>query len=87
MTRDAIPPPHPISRRTVLGGLATKIAVCAMPVSAQRNAPDTKAIPSTGEQQPIVSLGRWIAFNVGDDSQLLDERAAVVAAFSTPVAG
>jgi len=41
----------------------------------------TRPIPSTGEQIPVVGLGTWITFNVGRDPQLLDECAAVMAAF------
>src|SRR5690606_31951781 len=41
----------------------------------------TRPIPSTGERMPIVGLGTWITFNVGDDPVLLDECAAVMAAF------
>jgi diketogulonate reductase-like aldo/keto reductase len=41
----------------------------------------TKPIPSTGERVPVVGLGSWITFNVGNDPGLLDECAAVIAAF------
>jgi diketogulonate reductase-like aldo/keto reductase len=41
----------------------------------------TKPIPSSGEQLPAVGLGTWITFNVGDDPELKDECAAVMAAF------
>lgn len=41
----------------------------------------TKSIPSSGEQLPAVGLGSWITFNVGDDAELKDECAAVMAAF------
>jgi diketogulonate reductase-like aldo/keto reductase len=44
-------------------------------------APLTKPIPSSGEQLPAVGLGTWITFNVGDDPELKDECAAVMAAF------
>jgi diketogulonate reductase-like aldo/keto reductase len=43
--------------------------------------PLTKPIPSSGEQLPAVGLGTWITFNVGDDPELKDECAAVMAAF------
>ena len=38
----------------------------------------TRPIPSTGEQIPIVGLGTWITFNVGNDPELLEECAAVM---------
>jgi diketogulonate reductase-like aldo/keto reductase len=41
----------------------------------------TRAIPSTGESIPVVGLGTWITFNVGDDPELRDECAAVMKAF------
>ncbi|HKU86014.1 MAG TPA: aldo/keto reductase [Casimicrobiaceae bacterium] len=36
-------------------------------VSAQDAALVTRAIPSTGERLPVIGLGSWITFNVGDD--------------------
>lgn len=41
----------------------------------------TRAIPSTGEALPIVGLGTWITFNVGNDPVALDNCAGVVRAF------
>ncbi len=41
----------------------------------------TRPIPSSGERLPLVGLGSWITFNVGDDRLLQDECAAVIAAF------
>lgn len=41
----------------------------------------TRPIPSSGEELPRVGLGSWITFNVGDDRQLQDECADVIAAF------
>ncbi|MGB3721063.1 MAG: aldo/keto reductase [Proteobacteria bacterium] len=41
----------------------------------------TRPIPSTGELMPVVGLGTWITFNVGNDPELLEECAAVMAAF------
>lgn len=40
-----------------------------------------RPIPSSGEQLPLIGLGTWITFNVGDDPMLLDECAAVMSAF------
>jgi diketogulonate reductase-like aldo/keto reductase len=44
-------------------------------------APLARAIPSSGEKLPVVGLGTWITFNVGDDPVLRDESAAVMKAF------
>ena len=43
--------------------------------------PLTRPIPSSGERLPVVGLGSWITFNVGDDPELRDECAAVMQAF------
>lgn len=75
------------SRRTVLRALATGAAAALLrPVdglagAAPRAAPLTRAIPSSGEKLPMVGLGTWITFNVGDDPELRDESAAVMQAF------
>ncbi len=41
----------------------------------------TRAIPSTGEALPLVGLGTWITFNVGNDARARDACAEVVRAF------
>lgn len=41
----------------------------------------SKAIPSTGEPIPLVGLGTWITFNVGDDRVAQDAGAEVMRAF------
>ena len=48
---------------------------------AQPVAPLTRPIPSSGESLPVVGLGTWITFNVGDDPELRDECTAVMKAF------
>lgn len=53
-------------------------ALAAVPEAA---APLARAIPSSGELLPVVGLGTWITFNVGDDPVLRDESAAVMRAF------
>jgi diketogulonate reductase-like aldo/keto reductase len=44
-------------------------------------APITRAIPSSGEQVPVVGLGSWSTFNVGRDTALRDECTEVIRAF------
>lgn len=46
-----------------------------------RDAPMTRPIPSSGEAIPVVGLGTWITFNVGNDPQARDACAAVMRAF------
>jgi diketogulonate reductase-like aldo/keto reductase len=71
------------TRRAVLRAMAaTAAAALFRPLSALAHAaPITRPIPSTGEQLPVVGLGTWITFNVGDDAELREECAAVMRAF------
>ncbi len=41
----------------------------------------TRPIPSSGEQLPVVGLGSWITFNVGNDDAARNSSAEVVRAF------
>jgi diketogulonate reductase-like aldo/keto reductase len=41
----------------------------------------TRAIPSSGEKLPLVGLGSWITFNVGDDPAARDSCAEVMRVF------
>jgi diketogulonate reductase-like aldo/keto reductase len=72
----------PLNRREVLGSLAGASAAALLPelVLAQA-APLTKPIPSSGEAIPVVGLGSWITFNVGDDTVARDDRTEVMRAF------
>ena len=72
------------TRRRLLGGAMGAAAVTAMRAShAQgRSAqPASKTIPSTGEAIPVVGLGTWITFNVGNDTLARDACSEVVRAF------
>src|ERR671924_1576835 len=73
---------RPVTRRTVLAGGAA-LAALALPSPVRAQAPHvlTRPIPSSGETIPAIGLGTWITFNVGDDPELRDECAAVMAAF------
>jgi len=67
------------TRRAVLGGLA------ALPFAGRlaraQQAPISRVIPSTGEELPVIGMGSWITFNVGEDQRLRDERAKVLRIF------
>ncbi len=68
------------TRRTFLQSSAA--AGILLPAArAAAEAPATRAIPSSGEALPMVGLGTWITFNVGEDPKLKDECADVMAAF------
>jgi diketogulonate reductase-like aldo/keto reductase len=73
-----------LSRRKMLGSLAaTGAAALVRPATAiaQQSAILTRPIPSTGEALPVIGLGSWITFNVGDDSIARDDCAEVMRAF------
>jgi diketogulonate reductase-like aldo/keto reductase len=66
-----------MKRRTLL---QLSPLLLAGPVLAQAG-PLTRAIPSSGEQLPLVGLGTWITFNVGQDPPARAQCAEVMAAF------
>ncbi|MCG5483139.1 MAG: aldo/keto reductase [Sinorhizobium meliloti] len=70
------------TRRAVVQGLGIGMSLPLMP-RAWGQAADltTRVIPKSKEALPLVGLGTWITFNVGDDPVLMDECAAVIAAF------
>ena len=66
------------TRRTFVQASLATAAAALLPISlhAQQGLPARRPIPSTREAIPIVGLGTWITFNVGDDPVLRDECAA-----------
>lgn len=71
-----------VTRRSLLIGTAAVGFAAGFPrAQAQSLASVRKVIPSSGETVPAVGLGTWTTFNVGNDPVLLDESAAVMAAF------
>lgn len=73
-----------LTRRTLLQGMlsvAAAGALAPLDALAQREAPLMREVPSIGERLPLVGLGSWITFNVGDDPVLLEECTAVMEAF------
>jgi diketogulonate reductase-like aldo/keto reductase len=67
----------------MLGAMAAGAAAAMLrPFAALAQAtPITRPIPSSGERLPVVGLGTWITFNVGDDLELRNECAAIMRAF------
>lgn len=70
-------------RQWLAGALAAPVALAwsaraATPAAAR---PVTRRIPSSGEALPVVGLGTWITFNVGNDPRARDACAEVVRAF------
>lgn len=72
-----MPPVSPSRRRL----LASLLALPAFAHAQRRPALLTRAIPSSGEQLPVVGLGSWITFNVGRDPEARAECAAVMRQF------
>jgi diketogulonate reductase-like aldo/keto reductase len=76
--------PLTISRRTLLASLAAAGAGSLLrPLAAAAEGPAilTRPIPSSGEALPVVGLGSWITFNVGNDTAARDSCAEVMRAF------
>ncbi len=82
---NAFPLPAPGRRRWLGGALGAAALASAWPVVSNAQAAAgsviTRRIPSSGEVLPVVGLGSWITFNVGNDSQARDACAEVVRAF------
>jgi diketogulonate reductase-like aldo/keto reductase len=73
-----------LTRRAVLGSLAATGAASLFPTpgaGARTGQVLTKKAPSTGEELPVVGLGSWVTFNVGEDVIARDECTEVMRAF------
>jgi diketogulonate reductase-like aldo/keto reductase len=70
-----------VSRRAFLGMLGATSALGTRSAEAATDPILTRAIPSTGERVPVIGMGTWITFNVGDDEALREQRAQVLLAF------
>jgi diketogulonate reductase-like aldo/keto reductase len=75
--------PRAFSRRLLLRSVAATGATAfwLRPLAAQRAPILTRAVPSSGEALPLVGLGSWITFNVGNDPVARDACAEVMRAF------
>jgi diketogulonate reductase-like aldo/keto reductase len=73
-----------LSRRTLLTSLAAAGAESALrpfAAAAERSPILTRTIPSSREALPVVGLGSWVTFNVGNDAAARDSCAEVMRAF------
>ena len=73
-----------LTRRTVLRSMGAIAAASQVGLRRALAAPGDmleKAIPATGERVPVIGMGTWITFNVGDDTALRDARVEVLRAF------
>lgn len=76
--------PSNITRRCFIqAAAATSLAPLLGPSAgwAQQSRPATRAIPSSGESLPLVGLGSWSTFNVGNDREARDACAEVIRNF------
>jgi diketogulonate reductase-like aldo/keto reductase len=77
--------PHRTSRRRALAALAAAAAAASFPLRLRAQGssepPLTRPVPSSGEALPLVGLGSWITFNVGNDRALREQCTAVMRAF------
>jgi diketogulonate reductase-like aldo/keto reductase len=83
-TKFPMTPGSTLTRRTLLSSLAAAGAASALrslSPATGRGPILTRPIPSSGEALPVVGLGSWITFNVGDDVAARDACAQVMAAF------
>lgn len=74
---------HPLNRRTLLGMLLSGAAITALPKSGYAATRQSlmRPIPKSGEMLPAVGMGTWITFNVGQNTNLRDQRAEVLRKF------
>ena len=68
-------------RRTLLQGMLWPAVASPGLAAAQSAAAMTRPIPSSGERLPVVGLGSWITFNVGNDPQARATCTEVMRAF------
>jgi len=73
---------HRLDRRTLLGSVLAAGAAALAPAAVAAAGPVlTRPIPSSGEAIPLVGLGTWITFNVGNDRVARDASAEVMRNF------
>ena len=71
-----------LSRRGLLGCLVAAGGTALLRSASGQPAPIlTKPVPSTAEPWPVIGLGSWITFNVGNDEAARDACAEVMRAF------
>lgn len=73
--------PASTQRRRWLAGAALMAALPRLSFAQSTSPVITRRIPSSGEAVPVVGLGTWITFNVGQDPVARDACAQVVRAF------
>jgi diketogulonate reductase-like aldo/keto reductase len=72
------------TRRRFLKHLSALAAVSALPVETTGSTSEvsiTRAIPTTGQHIPVIGMGTWITFNVGNDIETRLQRSKVLRTF------
>lgn len=72
------------TRRQTLQLIGIALAGASLPsgpLLARSDEPRKKPIPGTDQMLPVIGMGTWRTFNVGNDPKLLDARTEVVRAF------
>jgi diketogulonate reductase-like aldo/keto reductase len=72
-----------INKRKLLKMAAASFCALQFPYafSAPSRLPITKKIPSSGEVIPVIGMGTWQTFNVGNNQSLRDKRCEVLTSF------
>ncbi|MGM0594955.1 MAG: aldo/keto reductase [Pseudomonadota bacterium] len=71
-----------ITRRSLLQWLAAGMGGAALgPLPAVGREALTRPIPASGERLPVIGMGSWITFDVGDDPILRMKRCEVLGSF------
>jgi diketogulonate reductase-like aldo/keto reductase len=75
---------HRIHRRDFLcwlGGLSTALLLRRAPAQARHKSAILREIPSSGERLPVIGMGSWLTFDVGDNPQARAVRVQVLRTF------
>lgn len=67
-TSSKLPPPPDNLRHRILGMIVAAPLLLPITGMSRQSRPLTRPIPSSGESLPLVGLGSWITFNVGNDA-------------------
>lgn len=70
-----------MTRRAFIGTGLACTASLSLPRISHAAPIEMRTIPSSGEAVPVIGLGTWITFNVGNDTALLERSADVLEAF------
>ncbi|MGB0721402.1 MAG: aldo/keto reductase [Gammaproteobacteria bacterium] len=68
-------------RRRLMQAAGGLLALPFVPRARAADGPLTRQIPSSGESIPVIGMGTWITFNVGDDPAAIARRTDVLRTF------